>query len=153
MEGTADTQTIPLALLADAWHTDQEVLANQLGDAVITDALRIKHVRVQDACKLLEQRDAEAARHRAADEARKAQAAQEFAAQQARLQAIQRHQALVRATDPGLDAYSTMLAGDPDSSGRQGAAARAFDEVFAAQKRGDIGVFTRISPPPQEETP
>jgi hypothetical protein len=145
-------QTIPLALLADAWHTDQEVLAHELGAAVITDALRIRHVRVQDACKLLEQRDAEAARHRAADEERKAQAAQEYAAQQSRLQAIQRQQAVVRASDPGLDAYATMLAGDPDSSGRQGAAGRRFDEIVAAQKRGDIGVFQRISPP-QEDTP
>jgi len=138
MEATTDT--IPLALLADAWGTTPDALATQLGsDAIVTDCLRIRHVRVQAACKLLEARDAEAARHRAADEVRKAQAAQQFAAQQARLQAIQRQQAAVRASDPGLDAYAVMLA--------------AFDEVFAAQKRGDIGVFTRISPPPPQEEP
>ena len=152
MEATTDT--IPLALLADAWATTPDALATQLGsDAIVTDCLRIRHVRVQAACKLLEARDAEAARHRAADEVRKAQAAQQFAAQQARLQAIQRQQAAVRASDPGLDAYAVMLAGDPDSTGRQGSAGRAFDEVFAAQKGGDIGVFTRISPPPPQEEP
>jgi hypothetical protein len=148
-----DQPSVPLALLADAWNIPADVLANQLGDAIVTDALRIKHVRVQDACKLLEHRDAEAARHRAADEALKAQTAQQFAAQHARLQAIQRQQAVVRANDPGLDAYATMLAGDPDSTGRQGAAGRAFDEVFTAQKQGNIGVFHRISPPQQEATP
>jgi hypothetical protein len=150
---TDATQTIPLLVLADAWGTTPDALANHLGnDAIITDALRIRHVNVEAACALLEARDAEAARHRAADEARKAQAAQEYAAQQARLQAIQRQQALVRAGDPNLDAYATMLAGDPDCSGRQSAAGRRFDEIVAAQNRGDIGVFHRISPP-QEEAP
>jgi hypothetical protein len=140
------TQTIPLRLLAQEWDTTPEALAAELGDKLITDALRVRHVRVEDACALLEARDAEAARHRAADEAHKAQAAQDYVAQQARLQAIQRQQTALRASDPNLDAYAVMLASDPDSNGRQGAAGRAFDEVFDAQKRGDIGVFHRISP-------
>ena len=148
------TQTVPIQMLAAEWNTTVEALITELGpDRVLTDALEIRHVSVSDAEELLARRRAEAARHRAADEERKAQAAQQFSAQQARLQAIQRHQAVLRANDPGLDAYATMLANDADSSGRQGAAGRAFDEVFAAQQRGDIGVFTRLSPPPQEATP
>src|SRR6516165_6070398 len=90
------TQTVPIQMLAAEWNTTVEALITELGpDRVLTDALEIRHVSVSDAEELLGRRRAAAARHRAADAERPAQAAQQFSAQQARLQAIQRHQAVL----------------------------------------------------------
>ena len=66
------TDTIPLQLLATEWGVAADTLAAQLGDAIVTDCLRVRHVAIQDACKLLEQLDAEAARQRLEDEQHRA---------------------------------------------------------------------------------
>jgi hypothetical protein len=139
-----DNPTIPLRLLADEWGIPVDVLADQFGDKIITDTLRIRHINVVDAIALLEARDLEAARHRAADEVRNAEIARGYAAQQARLQAIAARAAAARASDPGMSPYAIMVAGDPDD--RLDASSERLDEMLSAGSRGDVGVMHRITP-------
>jgi hypothetical protein len=142
---TDDHATIPLQLLASEWGLTPEELIAQLGaDKVLTDVLGIRHVRAVDAAALHNRRNAEAQRHREADEARKAQAAQEFSAQQARLQAIQAQQAPVIAHDPSQPALAVMMGADHASRMEQ--AGQRFDEYVGIQHRGEIGTMTKLSP-------
>jgi uncharacterized protein (DUF3084 family) len=139
-----DPTTVPLTILAQAWSLTPEALAAQLGaDAIVTDILRIKHVRVTDACKLLEQRDAEIARHAAADEARNAEMAAQHAAQQARIQAIQRRSLAARVEDPTLSALAVMRGDDRDE--RLDAASERLDE-FLGIGPDDFGTMHRYTP-------
>jgi len=123
------TDTIPLQLLATEWGVAADTLAAQLGDAIVTDCLRVRHVAIQDACKLLEQLDAEAARQRLEDEQHRAAMA---AMQQPvidRVQAIQAKQHAQRANgeiDADTPALVAMTMGDPNN--RLEAAGRRFGD-------------------------
>jgi hypothetical protein len=124
-----------------------EALADQLGDKVITDALRIRHVRAADACALLEQRDAEDARHRAAEAAHREHLAAMQRAVLARVAAIQARQCAQRANgdiDSGMDAFAVMTMDDPND--RLTAAGQQFEELLGAAQRGDYGVMHRLDP-------
>jgi hypothetical protein len=140
--------TIPLQLLSLEWGIEADTLAAQLGDKLITDALRIRHVAVVDAIAMLEQRDREAAVRRAADEKRNAEQAQQSARLHARIDAIQRRSATVRATDPTLTAAAVMMGADKaaelDTKGS------ILDEMLAAGRAGDVGVMHRITPSPEK---
>jgi hypothetical protein len=145
-----DDQTVPLQLLASEWDLSAEELITQLGaDKVLTDVLGIRHVRAVDAAALHNRRNAEAQRHREADEARAAVMAKDFAAQQARLQAIQAQQAPLIAHDPSQPALAVMMGSDHDSRLEQ--AGRRFDEYLGMERRGEIGTMTRLTPQPPQE--
>ena len=146
-------QTIPLALLADAWQVEPDVLASQLGDAIITDALRVKHVPVTAAIALLAQRDAEDARHRQASEARNAELARESNARIARVRAIQDTQQAQRAAGV-IDSSTTALAAMcmADTNTALDAAGSRFDELLTAARKGDYGVMHRYTPTNHQET-
>jgi hypothetical protein len=135
-------QTIPLRLLADEWGIPADTLANQLGDAVITDAVRIRHVSVTAAIALLERLDAEAARQRLEDEQWRAAMATMQQPVLARVAALQAKQYAQRATgqiDSGTPALVAMTMDDPNS--RLEAAGRRTDELLTAAKAGHYGVM------------
>jgi hypothetical protein len=139
---TDATQTIPLLVLADAWQTTVEALTKELGGKVITDALRIKHVAVQDAIALLEQRDAEQARHRLEDEQWRAAMAALQAPVLARVAALQAKQHAQHANgqiDAGTSALVAMTMNDPNSGLE--AAGRRTEELLTAAKAGHYGVM------------
>jgi len=141
------TDTIPLQLLATEWGVAADTLAAQLGDAIVTDCQRVRHVAIQDACKLLEQLDAEAARQRLEDEQHRAAMA---AMQQPvidRVQAIQAKQHAQRANgeiDADTPALVAMTMGDPNN--RLEAAGRRFDDMLNAGRAGHYGTMYKFNP-------
>ena len=144
---------VPLALLADAWHTTTATLADQLGpEAVITDQLGIRHTTVIDAAQLLAERKAreEAQRQEQAAHAAAMDALQ--APVLARIKAIQAKQHAQRANgdiDAGTPAFVAMTMGDPNN--RLEAAGRRFDDMLGAGRRGEMGSMYRFPPNSNQE--
>jgi hypothetical protein len=144
-----DHATVPLQLLATEWGLSPEELITALGaDRVLVDALEIRHVRVADAQQLLTKRNAEAARHREADEVRRAAMDRDSAAQQARLHAIQAQQAPLIASDPSQPALAVMMGRDHNNQLER--AGRHFDEYLRIERSGAVGTMTKFTPSPQE---
>jgi hypothetical protein len=148
---------IPLSHLALDLDTTASDLAAQLAHQMLTDDLgrqaidrslaRDMITAYQAQQQALADHDrAQAAAHVAEHERAQRQQAAEAKAREQR-EARQRQ---LRQDNPGLSAIELMMLDNSDPSGRRGAAGRRFDEIVAAQNRGDYGTFHRISPPPQE---
>jgi hypothetical protein len=140
-------QTVPLALLADAWATTTTALTHELGDKILTDDLEIPHVTVDDARALLAKRKAAQARQRQDDEQRRATMAAMNAPIRRRVAAIQNQQRALRnngQVDHDSSALDVMLCGENErrlapASRRMDAYLRGVSEghTFAGQPQED----------------
>lgn len=142
--------------LGDITATD---LATQLADRVLVDDLgrpAIDRATARDMITAHQTQLRTQADHQRAEAARQAteheRAQRQQAAEATAREECEQRQRQLRQDNPGLTALELMMLDNPDPSGRRGAAGRRFEEIVAAQNRGDIGVFHRLSPsPPKEE--
>jgi hypothetical protein len=129
---------VPLALLADAWHTTTATLADQLGpDAVITDQLGIRHTTVTDAAQLLADRKAREQAQRQANEAHRANLDAMAAPLLNRVKALQAMQRQMRhdgQIDADTPAFVAMAAGENEA--RLSPASRRMDGWLSGRSEG-----------------
>jgi hypothetical protein len=131
------------ALEAEILAAGHPIVIDYVGRrAVARDTAR--ELIAQHQARLQAQADHEAAQaeHQAAERERaERQRAAEDRARQVR---AERQRQLLR-DNPGMSAIEVMLADNSDPD-RTTPAGRRFDEIIAAERRGDLGTFHRISP-------
>jgi hypothetical protein len=130
-------QTIPLALLADAWNTATDALAAELGDKILVDDLQVRHVRCDDAHELLAQRKAREQAQRQEQAARAAVIDAQSLPLIQRVAAIRAQQHRMRQDgqiDADASAFVAMAAGENEA--RLSPASRRMDGWLAGRSEG-----------------
>jgi cell division protein FtsL len=127
---------------------EQQIVA--AGHPVIVDYIGRRAVTRDVARQLIAARDAEQAAQREREQEWRRELAHSNTPQQQRIRAIAERQRRMRADgtiDNSTPAFAAMTIDDPNANTRLTAAGERFDELLAAERRGDYGTFHRITPP------